>query len=578
MLVSFYHFLWTATEAALNAVSEFSYDSYDIARVQYLHGVRSIHRAAHDAAKWSNVVDVIALYVCVMFSWTFVAFVYVQLRLCVTRVRNFKPRVPFSWVVFFPLRAVWWLTTAWPREVTRYVTRSLHTQAAKTPPPNSYKGASETMPVPRKEMAAGIHAVEAGPEPPFVVHIVSPEGHRLGMASVIKRAGRIVLLTATHVVASALEFGDGLHYEKNGRTTRLLKPTIRWQVHGESGYDDFDVTAIDCPEAVTSGLGVKVGKLAKYREGAIVTVLSPDNKKATGKLTLIAPFRVKYRMSTAPGSSGSPLFNSEGVHGVHTGCNGNREEPLNFGTLLAEDYHTPQPKLESTWYTRGRPYEEDDDFDVMNPDDETYTGSRHGAMMLHYKELAEGRDGEEAYDTYMRSIYGRLLGRRVRRSRSNYTLGSYGGVNESSPIQKEKKEQLSLNERLNLLKSTPNAAKEVNCRVSNAPETPSGQSSQATTKSALTFYEEKRDRILAGKFPLASTGKEPSLLPVPESNKGKPQGSTKQRAEKNPASGAGLSQIAAPEPSGIPLPTKLVDKLRKFRPRKKNVKPPTGGV
>lgn len=189
----------------------------------------------------------------------------------------------------------------------------------------------------QKEMACpGVESIPTSMEKlSYTFLICTPKwGEVIGMGFRISIEGRDRLVTALHVYEAAMDRSDKLWIAgKSGRV--CFKPTLTMRTK------QLDYVYLESPANQLSSAGITKATHCVSSMGLPTSVVSPPTDESElvmySSCAMPAPrgaFKVSYRANTIKGSSGSPLYTSKGVFGVHTGCNGDYDDPRNFGSVL----------------------------------------------------------------------------------------------------------------------------------------------------------------------------------------------------------------------------------------------------
>nr|APP90904.1 RdRp polyprotein [Soybean yellow common mosaic virus] len=159
-------------------------------------------------------------------------------------------------------------------------------------------------------------AVKPGDEPASLVAIKSG-AHTIGFGCRTKIDGGDVLLTANHVWNSAAK-PDAL--AKSGKQVVIED----WEVPVSSDHQMLDFVAVRVPSCVWSKLGVKSTPLVCPSAKDVVTCYGgPTSDELLSSVGHCSPtefaWKVTHNCPTAAGWSGTPLYSSRGVVGMHTG-------------------------------------------------------------------------------------------------------------------------------------------------------------------------------------------------------------------------------------------------------------------
>nr|UHS71708.1 MAG: polyprotein P2a [Sobemovirus sp.] len=158
--------------------------------------------------------------------------------------------------------------------------------------------------------------VKPGDEPASLVAIKSGD-HTIGFGCRTKIDGDDVLLTAFHVWNNVMK-PDGL--AKNGKQVLVDD----WQVPVASAHKMLDFVAVKVPQFVWSKLGVKATPLVCPSSKDVVTCYggasSDELLSSVGNSSLSEfAWKLTHTCPTAAGWSGTPIYSSRGVVGMHTG-------------------------------------------------------------------------------------------------------------------------------------------------------------------------------------------------------------------------------------------------------------------
>lgn len=191
----------------------------------------------------------------------------------------------------------------------------------------------------RKEMACpGSHSAPVTfDKVPYAFLICTPgwEGV-LGFGFRIHIGGHDRVVTAKHVYDAAMERDTSIWIAgKSGRTS--FKPKVMMSSRA------LDYVYIESPVKQLSAAGVVRGTYCTSSENLPVSILSPPTDdsgtfmySSCGVARSRSAFRVSYVANTIKGSSGSPIYTTKGIIGVHTGSNGDRSSPRNYGSILVD--------------------------------------------------------------------------------------------------------------------------------------------------------------------------------------------------------------------------------------------------
>lgn len=182
------------------------------------------------------------------------------------------------------------------------------------------------------------------PSLPKCMVSVMVEGEHCGFISLIKRDvngnSERSWLTSYHVVLAARSKGP--HLVLNNGERECQTPFSELECERRSIHHDFIEFGNNAKLSnAASVLGVKAARVGVLNTHAMVRVYSPPIQQGSSYLcsTSIAKQdkmgRVVYKASTAPGSSGGPIFQSSLVVGIH--CGGSDDEDgnvLNSGSIL----------------------------------------------------------------------------------------------------------------------------------------------------------------------------------------------------------------------------------------------------
>lgn len=177
--------------------------------------------------------------------------------------------------------------------------------------------------------------VATGTEPKSLVVLYSG-GSRAGMGARVSWEGEDLLLTASHVWNKLPEeFGMG----KNGSIVEVRGANV----YADAPNPQLDFALIRIPNKYWSRLAVSATALIPCRPQSIVKVYGGKTDELVssfGRVDRHPDLHVKliHRASTAPGWSGSPLYDSKGfIQGLHTGGDvfGHTNEAVDVAELLA---------------------------------------------------------------------------------------------------------------------------------------------------------------------------------------------------------------------------------------------------
>ncbi|AEO16606.1 protease/VPg [Soybean yellow common mosaic virus] len=159
-------------------------------------------------------------------------------------------------------------------------------------------------------------AVKPGDEPASLVAIKSGP-HTIGFGCRTKIDGEDALLTANHVWNGAAK-PDAL--AKNGKQVAVED----WAVPVSSDHQMLDFVAVRVPSCVWSKLGVKSTPLVcPSAKDAVTCYGGPSSDELLSSVGNCSPtefaWKVTHNCPTAAGWSGTPLYSSRGVVGMHTG-------------------------------------------------------------------------------------------------------------------------------------------------------------------------------------------------------------------------------------------------------------------
>jgi len=144
-----------------------------------------------------------------------------------------------------------------------------------------------------------------------------------GFFSRINYLGQDAFITATHVLT--MNKNTKHMYMCNGDKMISVESLNRLQVLYTSPTNALDITIVAAPPRLFSQLGLAVGKLATHATKITpIRVYSVVNDQVVYGINTIEPTdelcKVNYKISTIPGSSGSPLLNTKGsgeIIGIH---------------------------------------------------------------------------------------------------------------------------------------------------------------------------------------------------------------------------------------------------------------------
>ncbi|QEM20964.1 ORF2a [Physalis rugose mosaic virus] len=172
-----------------------------------------------------------------------------------------------------------------------------------------------------KECAIGgsnFSQVAAGAEPRSLVTLYTKSDIQVGFGSRVSWNGEEYLLTAYHVWEG---LKDGFKLSKNG----LMVPGDGAKLHIGCRHKTLDFALVAMPPASWSKLGVGKSQLRSFKgSNAYIKVFGGKSSttlvSSSGNATrLSTPVSIAHSASTAPGWSGSPLYQDGIVVGIHTG-------------------------------------------------------------------------------------------------------------------------------------------------------------------------------------------------------------------------------------------------------------------
>ncbi|QGL04933.1 polyprotein P1a [Hubei sclerotinia RNA virus 1] len=178
-----------------------------------------------------------------------------------------------------------------------------------------------SLPMPVATWPAGLVAIRA-------------DGKRSSMGCRIKIGSRTFLLVAHHSLrgssGSALSIGTG---------TVSIPMSKEWPVFAYSPSRSLDFCLIELDKQAWSVLGVKALNINPTTSGSVTTYGVDCSGRLNSSLGSVRrdrskPFGLSHSASTEPGWSGTPLLNSGGVVGWHTGA-GETSLPSNVATSVA---------------------------------------------------------------------------------------------------------------------------------------------------------------------------------------------------------------------------------------------------
>lgn len=237
-----------------------------------------------------------------------------------------------------------------------------------------------------KEMATGVPLVPLDKAPRFVASVLTRAGDsykQMGVISALnhKRLGR-VLVTAKHVWDASRfpdEEGDdqlvlGKRFDGEWRTL-IARPKI------VAYSNKLDVVLLKVGDGVYSSLALRAESIVPFTKNTFLNVLSPgadgyDYNVSSSTAEVARAFELRYLASTVAGSSGSPLYNSKGVFGIHTGYEKDADSGLfyNIGTVLED-----MQKVRATKPVYGKETDWKRDYPTyqwLDPEDRTPRDSR----------------------------------------------------------------------------------------------------------------------------------------------------------------------------------------------------------
>lgn len=165
-------------------------------------------------------------------------------------------------------------------------------------------------------------------EPSSLVVLQTTEGHNIGSAARVAYSNRSVLLTATHVLRTGRNNGDGaIWMAKHAKNTQTLKRVLldpEWLGEFGAGCTDIDLSAINVPDQVWSLLGVGIAKVVKPSGRTACKAYGFKTGSSGWRVTSGTatageePCSLVHTCSTFPGWSGTPLYTSSNtIIGVH---------------------------------------------------------------------------------------------------------------------------------------------------------------------------------------------------------------------------------------------------------------------
>lgn len=334
------------------------------------------------------------------------------------------------YIALAPFVGVAYAAYVWPVQmVSRYLyttTREIEFQQSPGPRYCSVKEQA-IWEAPRKPIPSGQY-------PRFAVHVItkgdSKKASHIGFASVVKtKRHGICLMTACHVLEAA-RTEDGNVRLWAPKTDGGLEEGIGCNIDGKPevlfASKRLDVVFFKFQDLsmshVCSVLGRKAAELARHKEGSI-TVLSPPDKHvdahcwAHSIVKSTSAFRLRYKASTIPGSSGSPLYNSAGkIVGVHVEHNANKADPWNLGVSApdlikyADEWVAGSPK-ETSAPSESYSYSIDDDLgddidelDLFDAREGVYTVRTSGRRVGPEPEFRAGMSWADYMDEYDEAI------------------------------------------------------------------------------------------------------------------------------------------------------------------------------
>lgn len=172
-----------------------------------------------------------------------------------------------------------------------------------------------------KECAIGgnyFSPVTAGAEPRSLVALYTKQDVQVGFGSRVSWDGKEYLLTAYHVWEG---LRDGFKLSKNGN----MVPGDGAELYIGCRHKTLDFALVEMPPACWSKLGVGKSQLRSF-SGSNAYVKVFGGKSSTSLVSssgnaarLATPISIAHSASTAPGWSGSPLYQDGVVVGIHTG-------------------------------------------------------------------------------------------------------------------------------------------------------------------------------------------------------------------------------------------------------------------
>lgn len=172
-----------------------------------------------------------------------------------------------------------------------------------------------------KECAIGgnyFSPVAVGAEPKSLVALYTKRDVQVGFGSRVAWDGKEYLLTAYHVWEG---LRDGFKLSKNGN----MVSGDGAELHTGCRHKTLDFALVEVPPACWSKLGVGKSQLRSFTgSNAYVKVFGGKSSTAlvssSGNAARLAtPVSIAHSASTAPGWSGSPLYQDGVVVGIHTG-------------------------------------------------------------------------------------------------------------------------------------------------------------------------------------------------------------------------------------------------------------------
>ncbi|ADN19014.1 polyprotein P2a [Velvet tobacco mottle virus] len=177
-------------------------------------------------------------------------------------------------------------------------------------------------------------SLPSGAEPKSLV-VLYNDGVRIGMGSRVNWQGADYLLTASHVWS--LVTGDF----QMAKASKMVSVKDA-KCYVEAAHAKLDFALIKVPNKYWSSIGVGSAKLLWHKPGQVVKVYGGRSDELVSSVGRAEKdpdlsLRLTHNASTAPGWSGSPLYNSENfVVGLHTGFSAaeQRNEAVDVAKLL----------------------------------------------------------------------------------------------------------------------------------------------------------------------------------------------------------------------------------------------------